>query len=99
MSLTVAPTYLHTPDHVRPAPETFAASPVRLHTAALADIVIGLARAEDLWRPHVLHNPDERARVRLLATPAYEVWLLGWTPGQAVGLHDHGGANAAFVVV
>ena len=38
-------------------------------------------------------------RRRLLATPAYEVWLLGWTPGQSVGLHDHGDANGAFVVV
>ena len=65
----------------------------------LADIVAGLARAESLWRPHVAHDPDERARVRLLATPAYEVWLLGWTPGQGVGLHDHGDANGAFVVV
>ena len=71
----------------------------RLDTTTLSDIVHGLAIAEDLWRPHVLHDPDERARVRLLATPAYEVWLLGWTPGQSVGLHDHGGANAAFFVV
>ena len=45
------------------------------------------------------HDPDERVRLRLLATPAYEVWLLGWTPGQSVGLHDHGDANGAFVVV
>ena len=65
----------------------------------LADIVTGLARAEALWRPHVAHDPDERVRRRLLATPAYEVWLLGWTPGQSVGLHDHGDANGAFVVV
>jgi len=71
----------------------------RLHTAELADIVAGLAQAEDLWRVHVVHDADQRARVRLLATPAYEVWLLGWTPGQSVGLHDHGGANAAFIVV
>lgn len=71
----------------------------RLDTATLADIVAGLAQAEDLWRPHVVHDADERARVRLLATPAYEVWLLGWMPGQSVGLHDHGGANAAFIVV
>jgi predicted metal-dependent enzyme (double-stranded beta helix superfamily) len=35
----------------------------------------------------------------LIATPTYEVWLLGWTPGQSVGLHDHGGANGAFVIV
>ena len=71
----------------------------RLDTTTLSDIVNGLAVAEDLWRPHVVHDPDVRARVRLLATPAYEVWLLGWTPGQSVGLHDHGGANAAFFVV
>lgn len=37
--------------------------------------------------------------MRLVATEAYEVWLLGWTIGQRVDLHDHGGANAAFVVL
>ena len=86
----------------RPLPRLTRASSARsarLDTWTLADIVAGLARAEELWHPHVLHDPDERARVRLLATPAYEVWLLGWTPGQSVGLHDHGGANAAFIVV
>ncbi len=72
---------------------------LRLELDVLADIVSGLARAEELWRPHVAHDPDERVRRRLLATPAYEVWLLGWTPGQSVGLHDHGDANGAFVVV
>ena len=76
-----------------PADELTLAVPI------LADIVSGLAQAEDLWRPHVAHDAVERARVRLLATPAYEVWLLGWTPGQSVGLHDHGDANGAFVVV
>jgi mannose-6-phosphate isomerase-like protein (cupin superfamily) len=65
----------------------------------LAEIVTGLACAESLWRPHVAHDADERVRRRLLATPAYEVWLLGWTPRQSVGLHDHGDANGAFVVV
>jgi predicted metal-dependent enzyme (double-stranded beta helix superfamily) len=70
-----------------------------LDIEVLTDIVTGLAQAEALWRPHVLHDADDRARVRLLATPSYEVWLLGWTPGQAVGLHDHGDANGAFVVV
>jgi quercetin dioxygenase-like cupin family protein len=71
----------------------------RLALDVLGDIVTGLARAESLWRPHVAHDPHERVRRRLLATPAYEVWLLGWTPGQSVGLHDHGEANGAFVVV
>jgi predicted metal-dependent enzyme (double-stranded beta helix superfamily) len=72
---------------------------LRLEIPVLADIVTGLARAESLWRPHVAHDPAERVRRRLLATPAYEVWLLGWTPGQSVGLHDHRDANGAFVVV
>jgi Cysteine dioxygenase type I len=71
----------------------------RLGLDVLAEIVTGLARAESLWRPHVAHDADERVRRRLLATPAYEVWLLGWTPRQSVGLHDHGDANGAFVVV
>ena len=70
-----------------------------LSPEALSEIVCGLAHAEGLWRPHVAHDELERVRLRLLATPAYEVWLLGWTPGQSTGLHDHGRANAAFVVV
>lgn len=65
----------------------------------LIDIVGGLARAEELWRPHVHHDHLSRTSVRLVATAAYEVWLLGWAPGQGVDLHDHGGANAAFVVL
>lgn len=80
------------------APSPFDRAP-RLPVATLADIVGGLARAEELWRPHVHHDEHERVRIRLLATPIYEVWLLGWTPGQAAGLHDHGGANGAYVVV
>ncbi len=45
------------------------------------------------------HDPLSRTSVRLAATDAYEVWLLGWTTGQGVNLHDHGGSDAAFVVV
>lgn len=70
-----------------------------LDLETLADIAVGLGRAADLWRPHVAHDPLSRTSVRLVATDAYEVWLLGWTTGQRVDLHDHGGANAAFVVL
>ena len=65
----------------------------------LVDIAVGLGRAEALWRPHVDHDPLSRTSVRLVATDLYEAWLLGWTPSQQVELHDHGGANAAFVVL
>lgn len=76
--------------------------PVRqpaLDVEVLADIAVGLARATDLWAPHVSHDPLSRTSVRLVATEAYEVWLLGWTEGQRVEFHDHGGSNAAFVVL
>ena len=67
--------------------------------AILADIVSGLAAVPDLWRSLVVHDPVERGKVRLLGTDDYEVWLLGWCPGQHVELHDHGDSSAAFVVV
>ncbi len=37
--------------------------------------------------------------MRLLATPGYDVWLIGWWPGQRVGRHDHGRAVGALTVV
>ncbi|HWJ96723.1 MAG TPA: cysteine dioxygenase family protein [Acidimicrobiales bacterium] len=73
--------------------------PPALDVETCTAIAQGLAQAEDLWRPHVSHDPLSRTSVRLVATDAYEVWLLGWTDGQRVELHDHGGANAAFVVL
>ena len=82
-----------------PSPLTGPTEITPLEVTMLGDIVAGLAAAEPLWRPHVTHDADDRTRLRLLATPAYEVWLLGWAPGQSVGLHDHGDANGAFVVV
>ena len=72
---------------------------VPLEPSFLAELVAGLAAVEELWRPHVVHDADHRGSVRLVATAAYEVWLLGWTPGQGVELHDHGGSSAALQVV
>ena len=92
-----------------PAPDGAARGPIpagarsgrrpTLGIDVLVDIAGGLARAEELWRPHVQHDHLSRTSVRLVATAAYEVWLLGWAPGQGVDFHDHGGANAAFVVL
>lgn len=83
---------LRPPSRRRPSAPT-------LDLDALVAIAQGLAQADGLWRPHVSHDPLSRTSVRLVATDAYEVWLLGWTNGQRVELHDHGGANAAFVVL
>jgi predicted metal-dependent enzyme (double-stranded beta helix superfamily) len=78
----------------------FAAPPptAPLPAPVLADIVCGLAAARDLWCGAVRHDPDGRRPVRLLATELYEVWVIGWTTGQHVEVHDHGGSAGAFLV-
>jgi quercetin dioxygenase-like cupin family protein len=64
----------------------------------LADIVAGIAQVPDAWRWLVRHEPDRRRPVRLVATEAYEVWVIGWLRGQHVCPHDHGGSAAAVLV-
>ena len=43
-------------------------------------------RAARRWYECLYHGPD------------YDVWLIGWMPGQATGFHDHGASSGAFVV-
>lgn len=69
-----------------------------LDRATMLDIACGIASAHDLWSQHVHHDEAERRPVRLLATDAYEVWVIGWTTGQGVSLHDHGGSSGVVVV-
>jgi predicted metal-dependent enzyme (double-stranded beta helix superfamily) len=68
--------------------------PARLHHLARR-----LADRTDLWRPHVRFAHESRWSVRVAVTPGYEAWLLTWLPGQATGLHDHGGSAGAFAVL
>ncbi|HEY5888532.1 MAG TPA: cysteine dioxygenase family protein [Acidimicrobiales bacterium] len=68
--------------------------PVRLR----ADIARHVADAPWLWADHVHHDREARRPVRLLANERYEVWVIGWVPGQAVELHDHGASAGALVV-
>ncbi|MCU1353642.1 MAG: cysteine dioxygenase [Acidimicrobiales bacterium] len=70
-----------------------------LDPRSLVELIQGVAQATELWRPLAHHDPDQRGGVRLIATDLYEVWVLGWTSGQGVDLHDHGGSHAAFQVV
>ena len=64
----------------------------------LADIAAGFAAARPLWESAVRHDPDGRRPVRLIGTERYEVWVIGWTTGQNVRVHDHGDSTGAFVV-
>lgn len=70
-----------------------------LPTRLLADIAAGIAQAPGAWEGLVCHDPAKRRPVRLVATEAYEVWVIGWTEGQQVRPHDHGGSSAAVLVV
>ena len=47
----------------------------------------------------MVHDRAERHPVRLVVTDSYEVWVIGWTRGQGVPLHDHGDAAGALAVV
>jgi predicted metal-dependent enzyme (double-stranded beta helix superfamily) len=57
------------------------------------------ARDRSRWR-HLLRY-DYQSRWYALAerTDEHEVWLMSWLPGQATGVHDHGGATGAFTIV
>jgi len=64
----------------------------------LVDIVSGIAEIPAAWRWLIRHDPARRHPVRLVATEAYEVWVIGWTQGQHVRPHNHGGSVAAVLV-
>ena len=66
---------------------------------ALLALAVRVASEPSLWRPLLRHDPVSRWHVRLARARDHDVWLLGWTTGQAVALHDHGNSAGAFVVV
>ncbi|RZS87302.1 cysteine dioxygenase type I [Motilibacter rhizosphaerae] len=74
------------------------ASPARADLLDLAVTARAVARASG-WRDLVQYDPAERWYVRLVATDAYEAWLLSWLPGQSTGPHDHGGSSGAMLVL
>ena len=74
-----------------------AARPVEpLDEAILRDIAAGLGSVADdveMARPGLVE------RTRLLATEAYDAWLLVWGPGAVVESHDHDGSIGVLQVV
>ena len=44
-------------------------------------------------------RPTSRRYERILATDAYDAWLIYWPPGTGVAVHDHGASVGAFTVV
>src|SRR5579859_6557252 len=102
-SMNKASTHVDTA-HIHPALkriplfEGFGARHRPLDSGELAAVVSELARRPDLWQTIVRHDPAQRWYRSLLASTALEVWLIGWAPGQATRIHDHGGALGALAV-
>lgn len=74
-------------------------SPALVGADVLAAIAAGLAAVTVPWE--LAHGvvPAERRYHRVLATPAYEAWVICWPIGESLDLHDHGGSAGAFSVV
>ena len=65
----------------------------------LSAIAAGLAAVTVPWELGDAEVPTERRYQRILATPAYEAWVICWPVGGSLDLHDHGGSAGAFTVV
>lgn len=58
---------------------------------ALTQIVDGLARSGRRV-PSAGRPADQPRSLQLIATEAYDVWLITWPPGSVLEMHDHGTA-------
>jgi mannose-6-phosphate isomerase-like protein (cupin superfamily) len=70
--------------------------PPWLDALGLVSIARGLARNVDLWPE--MARPTRRMWDLMVATEDFEAWVIGWPPGGAIELHDHGPAAGALVV-
>jgi hypothetical protein len=65
----------------------------------LSAIAAGLAAVTVPWELGLSEMPTERRFHRVLATDAYEAWVICWPSGESLDMHDHGGSAGAFSIV
>jgi mannose-6-phosphate isomerase-like protein (cupin superfamily) len=73
-----------------------AAVPSPIGVAELLAIAEGLAVSAHGWPG--MQRPSRRAWDIMVASDAFEAWVIAWPPGGAIELHDHGGSSGAVVV-
>jgi predicted metal-dependent enzyme (double-stranded beta helix superfamily) len=61
-------------------------------------IVASWAFEPQRWA-HLVRFAEPRVRIPLYADEEFEVRLLTWLPGQASGLHDHGGSSGCMRII
>jgi rhodanese-related sulfurtransferase/mannose-6-phosphate isomerase-like protein (cupin superfamily) len=55
--------------------------------------------AESWWASGFEQDQSSRTGLRVMATDAYDVWLLNWPADTEISPHGHGDSDAAFAVV
>ena len=65
----------------------------------VATIAAGLAAVSGPWDLGVAAPPASRRYAQVLATDAYDAWLIYWPAGTSTGVHDHGFSVGALAVV
>ena len=73
-----------------------AADPAFLGVDELLAIAEGLAVSAHWWPG--MDRPTRRIWDVMVASDTFEAWVIGWPPGDAIELHDHGGSSGAIVV-
>jgi predicted metal-dependent enzyme (double-stranded beta helix superfamily) len=65
----------------------------------LRQVVDGWAGHEELWRPLVRHDAEERTYALLHRDDSLELYVVCWMPGHDTGFHDHDESAAAIAVL
>ena len=64
----------------------------------LRDLTVEIAAQTEVWQPLIRYTAEKRWYEALILSDALELWLIGWAPGQATPIHDHGGAAGALTI-
>ena len=72
------------------------ADTIELDPSTLLAIAAGLADSALHWPG--MGNPSHRVWDLMVASPNFEAWVIGWPPGGAIDLHDHGESSGAVAV-
>lgn len=87
------------PEWRRAASRALHPSAQSVERSSLAAIAEGLAQVTVPWELQTGEAPAERRYEQVLATAAYDAWVIYWPAGFELPLHDHGGSWGAFSVV
>lgn len=87
------------PEWRRAASRALHPSAQGVEQASLAAIAAGLAQVTVPWELRTGEAPAKRRYEQVLATVAYDAWVIYWPAGFELPLHDHGGSWGAFSVV